>query len=68
MPKKQEPLDFSKAFQELEDTAAWFERGEPDLDKGLAKFERATILVKMLQDRLLEAENKVKEIRMKNET
>lgn len=65
MPKKQELPDFGKAFQELEETALWFEQGEPDLDKGLAKFERAMALAKHLKKRLLEAENRVKEIRLK---
>ncbi len=64
MPKKKSDLEFAKAFEELEAIAHWFEQGEPDLDKGLAKFERATELAKLLKDRLAEAENKIKEIRI----
>jgi exodeoxyribonuclease VII small subunit len=68
MPKKKAEFDFGKGFQELEEIAQWFERGEPDLDKGIAKFERATELAKALKDRLTEAENKIKEIRLKYES
>lgn len=62
-PKKKSEIDFSKGFEELEHIAAWFEEGEPDLEQGLEKFERATELSKTLRSRLEEAENKIKEIR-----
>lgn len=67
MPKKKSDVDFGKGFQELEEIAQWFEQGEPDLDKGLAKFERATELTQVLKERLTEAENRIKEIRIKHE-
>ena len=68
MPKKKSSdVDFGKGFAELEEIAQWFEKGEPDLDKGLEKFERATALVQSLKERLKDAENRVKEIKMKYE-
>ena len=42
--KKKVEIDFSKGFAELEQIAAWFEQGEPDLEQGLKKFERASEL------------------------
>ncbi len=66
MPKKKVETDFGRGFTELEEIAAWFEQGEPDLDKGLQKFERAMELSKTLRERLTQAENTIKEIRLKN--
>ncbi len=66
MPKKKTDIDFGKGFEELEQIAEWFERGEPDLDKGIAKFERAMELAKGLRERLTDAENTIKEIRTKH--
>ncbi len=65
MTKKRMDMDFGKAFEELEQIAQWFEKGEADLDQGLVKFERATELAKLLKGRLQQAENKIKEIKMK---
>ena len=62
MSKKK--VDVKAAYEELEALAAWFERGEPDLEAGLEKFERASELVKSLQERLQEAEQKIKLIRV----
>ena len=67
MPKKKNEVEFGKAFEELEKIAEWFESGEPDLDQGLKKFERAMELTKVLKWRLKDAENKIKEIRLKHE-
>ncbi|PIP60966.1 exodeoxyribonuclease VII small subunit [Candidatus Uhrbacteria bacterium CG22_combo_CG10-13_8_21_14_all_47_17] len=67
-PKKKSEIDFAKAFDELEGITAWFEQGEPDLEKGLQKFERATELAKALKTKLEEAENKIKEIRLKSDS
>ncbi len=66
MPKKKTEVDFSKGFAELEEIAAWFETGEPDLEHGLKKFERASELAEALRLRLEEAENKIKEIKSRN--
>jgi len=65
--KKKTGLDFAKGFAELEEITQWFERGEPDLDQGLEKFKRATELAKALRGRLTEAENTIKEIRLKTD-
>jgi exodeoxyribonuclease VII small subunit len=62
-PKKQKDGDFQASFTELEEIAAWFERGEPDVDQGLQKFERAMVLSKQLKTRLAEAETVIKQIR-----
>ncbi len=66
--KKKTEIDFGKGFVELEEIAQWFEQGEPDLDKGIAKFERAMELAAVLRERLKEAENKIKDIRLKHES
>ena len=66
MPKKKSDIDFSKGFAELEEIAAWFEQGDPDLEQGLKKFERASELSQALKLRLEEAENKMKEIKERN--
>lgn len=64
--KKRDDMDVGKAFEELDELARWFESGKPDLDVGIEKFERAMALSKVLKDRLAHAENKLKEIRLKN--
>lgn len=63
MSKKKSEPDFASGFQELEEIANWFERGEPDLNQGLTKFARASELAESLRKRLTEAENTIKEIR-----
>jgi len=69
MPTKKDTkdIDVAKGFKELEDIAAWFERGETDLDAGLQKFERAMAVADALKKRLALAENKVREIKKKYE-
>ena len=66
MPKKAS-ADFGKAFTELEELAAWFENEEPDLDKGLQKFERAMELAAQCREQLSKAEQKINEIKKKFE-
>ncbi len=66
MAKKKSDIDFASNFQELEEIARWFERGEPDLEQGLQKFARATELANGLRERLTEAENVIKEIRQRD--
>jgi len=63
MAKKKLEIDFAKAFAELEDIASWFEQGEPDLDEGMKRYERASELAKSLKEKLDEAENRIKEIK-----
>lgn len=67
MPPKKD-VDVAKGFQELEDIAEWFEKGEADLDKGLEKFERAMTVADALKKRLAVAESRVKEIKKKFES
>lgn len=55
--------DFSKAFAELDETAAWFERGELDVEEGLKRFATAMETATTLKAYLQEAQNRVNEIR-----
>lgn len=66
MATKKKDVDFAKSFKELETIAEWFDRGEPDLEEGLKKFERASELAKTLKAKLEEAENKIKEIKSRS--
>ena len=62
MPPKQEPSQsapFSKAFHELERIVHEFERGDLDLELGLAKFKEALELAEICKKRLDEVENRV---------
>ena len=61
--KSSKKIDVAKGFQELEEIADWFEKGDGDLDQGLAKFERAMEIADTLKKRLDEADNKIKEIK-----
>lgn len=56
-------FDFGKAYKELEDIIAWFEREEVDLEEGLRRFERGLELAKGCKERLKDVENKVVEIK-----
>lgn len=67
MPPKKSKTDFSSKFKELEEIADWFEKGEPDIEEGMKKFERASKLAKELKGVLQEAENKINVIREQNE-
>ncbi|MCC7523059.1 exodeoxyribonuclease VII small subunit [Candidatus Uhrbacteria bacterium] len=66
MAKKKGDIDFAKSFTELEQIAAWFEEGEPDLEQGLKRYERASELAAGLKAKLDEAENRIKEIKDKS--
>lgn len=64
MAKKTSPeIDLSHGFEELEEIAGWFERGETDVDEGLKKFERAMQIADILKKKLSVAENRIKEIK-----
>ena len=66
MPKRPATsIDTAQGFKELEDIAAWFEKGEADIDAGLEKFERAMAIADALKKRLTVAENRIKEIQAK---
>lgn len=66
MAKKKLELDFTKAFAELDETTAWFERGEPDVEEGLKRFASAMETAGALRVYLQEAQNRVNEIRAAN--
>lgn len=65
MPPKKEAkeIDVAKGFVELEEIANWFESGEPNIDIGVEKFERAMAVADALKARLMAAENKIKDIK-----
>lgn len=63
MTKKKWDKDFTKAFVELDETAAWFERGEPDVEEGLKRFASAMEIATVLKMYLQDAQNQVNEIR-----
>lgn len=63
MTKTTKKIDVAKGFDELESIAAWFEKGDGDLDEGLVKFSRAMEIANTLKTRLDEAENVIKEIK-----
>jgi len=63
--KTDKKLDFGEAFAELETITDWFDKGEIDLEEGLAKFERGLELAAKLKARLKTVENKVEEIKVK---
>ena len=66
MPKdKEEKLNFTKGFAELEAIVTDFESRELDLEKDIPKFERGLELAHALQERLQEIENKVLTIEQK---
>lgn len=63
MAKKKQDIDLKTGFEELEALTKWFEQGEPNIEEGLEKFERATELTKALSEKLTEVENKIRDIR-----
>lgn len=62
MTKKQKQGEFGEGFAELAQIVAWFEQGEPDLEEGIKKFERAMELTRALKVTLTSAKNRIKEI------
>ena len=52
-------LDFEKAYQELENIVERMERGDQNLEKSLADFERGVALMKHCHGVLKDAEQKV---------
>ncbi len=61
--KKADKGTFATAYAELETIIAWFETGEPDLEEGIAKFERGLELAEKCRGRLTELENRVTAIK-----
>jgi exodeoxyribonuclease VII small subunit len=59
MPRKQAPLNFEQALQELETLVKRMEQGEISLEDSLKDFERGIELTRACQKALQEAEQKV---------
>ncbi|MBI5793481.1 exodeoxyribonuclease VII small subunit [Candidatus Uhrbacteria bacterium] len=63
---KKSPINFAKAFEELEKITQWFDsQDQLDLDLGLKQFERGLELASELKKKLSEVENNVEEIKKK---
>ncbi|MAS83688.1 MAG: exodeoxyribonuclease VII small subunit [Legionellales bacterium] len=66
MPKKNNKIDFEKAFLELEELVETMEEGDLSLEESLKCFEKGILLTKSCQQALSEAEQKVKILLEKN--
>lgn len=55
-----EDLTFAQALNELETIVASLESGSLELEDSLARYERGVVLLRALQERLGEAQGKVK--------
>lgn len=53
---------FAKNYEELLEINSWFRRDDIDIEEGLAKLKRGTILIEKCQKRLGEIENDFVEI------
>jgi exodeoxyribonuclease VII small subunit len=63
--KKANQQDLSEAFGKLEKIAEEFEKGEVDLEEGIAKLEKGLELAAFLKKQLSRMENKVTKIKEK---
>lgn len=63
MPTKK---DFQKQFEELEEITQSLESGDLDLDKSLKHFEKGLKIAQDLKKQLTKTENKIKELKDKN--
>ncbi|HOK34708.1 MAG TPA: exodeoxyribonuclease VII small subunit [Candidatus Paceibacterota bacterium] len=61
----EEKINFTKAYQEIEEINEWFQNEDIDLEEALKKYERGMELIKKCKERLNEAENKFEEIQQK---
>lgn len=66
MSKKE--LTFAQQYAELEQIAAWFERGDIDLEESLKKFERGLALADALQKQLSVVDEKIRDIKQAHQT
>ena len=62
---KQKILSFEAALQELTQIADKLDSQEINIDEGLRVFERGLWLAQQLQQKLSEADNKIKELKVK---
>lgn len=60
MSAAQPPASFEAALQELEGIVAAMESGEAPLEESLAQYERGMALLKLCQERLGAAEQKIR--------
>jgi exodeoxyribonuclease VII small subunit len=60
MPTKHR--SYKQLSEELANIIAWFEGGDIDLDEAVGKYEKAEVIMKLMQDHLRTAENKIKKI------
>ncbi|HSH09777.1 MAG TPA: exodeoxyribonuclease VII small subunit [Oceanipulchritudo sp.] len=65
--KKKEPT-FEEALEKLEGLVASMESGEVPLATLVEKFEEGSMLVKLCEERLRQAELKIEKLRQENET
>ncbi len=56
---RREPVRFEDGLQDLERTVERMESGELSLEESLAAFERGVALVRLLNERLAEVEQRV---------
>jgi len=61
----EDKLNFTKAYEEVEEINEWFQEEEIDLEEALQKYERGMELIQKCKDRLKKAENKFEEIKKK---
>lgn len=61
MATKKSPDSFRELNSELEELLIWFEGGEFDVDQAAEKYDRATEIIKALQNKLTKLKNHVKQ-------
>lgn len=60
-------LSLTELLKKLDDTVAWFNGGEVDVEQATAKFDEGVQLAEVAKKRLSETENKVNQIKLKLE-
>ncbi len=60
--RKPEPPDFDQALAEVEKIIARIESGEIGLEQSIAEYERGATLLRVCRERLVKAEQKVRDL------
>jgi len=60
----EEKFNFEKAYREIEEINEWFLREDIDLDEALKRYKRGMELIKKCKEKLKQAENKFKQIKL----
>ncbi len=60
--KKPEPRDFDQALAEVEKIIARIESGEIGLEQSIAEYERGATLLRVCRERLVKAEQRVRDL------